>query len=195
MTRLRLAAAAVAGAAVLVPAAPALAGNGAVHPDSVTWHDAIMSFAAFVPCNHDLGGVWVTATVNGQQHSTANNNGFWVTSTQAGPFVATPIELVLDDNGQPVLDSNRDPVPVLDNAGNPIPRAGETFTGREQNWFGASINPNESVVTGTDNVQGTGSNGTTFDAHENQHIVTLGGGDPFDPTTPLKLMFDHATCH
>jgi len=183
-----------AACTVLLPATPALAGGSTTHPDDVNYHNAVMTFFDTVPCNDQLGGYEITATVNGTVHSTANNNGFWITGTDTGTFVATPVEVETDGDGNLIRDDNGNLIPILDGSGNPIPREGETFSGRLQDWFGGSINRNESVLTSTDNIRGVGSEGTTFDAHENDHVVTDGPGDPFDPSTPIKLAFDHATC-
>lgn len=180
---------------LLLPAAPALAGTTTTHPDSVTFHNLVISFADLVPCRDQLGGYLIAATLNSQIHSTANANGFWITGTDTGPFSAVPIQVAVDSTGNPVRDPDSDNlIPILDASGNPVARAGETFTGHFTDWFGASINPNESVITDVFNVRGTGSTGTTFAAHDNSHLVTAGAGDPFDPSTPLKLSFDHATC-
>jgi hypothetical protein len=109
-----------------------------------------------------------------------------------------PVEVQTDADGNLVRDPDSgNLIPVLDADGNPVLRAGETFTGHFTDWFGASINRNVSTTTDAFNVRGIGSAGTTFQAHDNSHIVTDGPGDPFDPfdpATPLKLAFDHATC-
>jgi hypothetical protein len=196
MRSARLFVAAIASAsAVLLPAAPALASAGTTHPDKATFHNAVDMFADTVPCHDELGGYLITLTYNGQIHSTANDNGFWITGTETGTVAASPIEVETDSQGNLIRDPDSgNLIPILDGSGNPIPRAGETFTGRFTDWFGASINRNESVATDAFNVRGLGSAGTTFAAHDNSHIVTDGAGDPFDPSTPLKLAFEHATC-
>lgn len=186
---------AISGATLLVLAQPAWSSAGTTHPDSVTFHDAVDVFASSVPCNDQLGGYLVTTTYNGQTHSTANDNGFWITGTETGTFTAVPVVVQLDAAGNPVVDPDTgNLVPVLDTNGNPVTRAGETFTGRFVDWFGASINRNVSTVTDTSAIQGVGSAGTTFHAHDNSHVVTDGPGDPFDPSTPLRVAFDHANC-
>jgi hypothetical protein len=194
MQRLVLAAA-VAGCALLLPAGPALAGAGTSHPDAATFHNAVETFADTVPCHDDLGGYLITTTYNGQLHSTANDNGFWITGTETGTFAASPIQVETDSQGNLVRDPDSgNLIPIVDASGNPIPRDGESFSGKFTDWFGASINRNESVLTETFNIHGVGSAGTSFAAHDNGHVVTDGAGDPFDPNTPLKLAFDHSTC-
>lgn len=188
-------AAGVAACALLLPALPAMAGGSTTHPESSTFHNEVDRFADTAPCNDQLGGYWITLTYNGQIHSTANDNGFWITGTETGTFVAVPIVVEVDQQGNLVRDPNSgNLIPVLDGSGNPVPRTGETFTGKFTDWFGGSINRNESVLTNTSNIHGLGSAGTTFAAHDNSHTVTDGPGDPFDPATPVKLAFDHATC-
>jgi hypothetical protein len=183
------------GAGLLLAALPAWASAGTTHPDAATFHGAVEQFADSVPCHDELGGYLITTTANGQIHSTANANGFWITGTETGTFVAVPIKVETDAQGNPLRDPDTgNLIPVLDGAGNPVSRAGETFSGRFTDWFGGSINRNVSVITDAFNVRGTGSAGTTFSAHDNSHLVTDGPGDPFDPATPLRLAFDHSTC-
>jgi len=172
-------------------------GAGTVH-DGANEHQAVDTFADTVPCNEDLGFYAITTTYNEQFHATENKNGFWVTSTQTGTFTAYASELATDVDGNPVENDDGDFVPAIDPAtGEPVLRGGgdlETFSGKFVVWFGASINPNESVETFAFNIHGVGDQGTTFDGHENAHVVTDGPGDPEDPTTPLKLAFDKLRC-
>ena len=60
-------------------------------------------------------------------------------------------------------------------------------------WFGGSVNPNNSVFTSTFNVSGVGSNGTTFRSHDNAHFG-FGPGEPFDPGTLVRVAFDKLNC-
>ena len=190
-----IATAAMCVAGLLLSVQPASASAGTVHPDAATFHGEVETFADVVPCHDELGGYLITTTYNGQIHSTANANGFWVTGTETGVFSAVPIQVETDADGNFVRDPDSgNLIPILDADGNPVARSGETFTGRFTDWFGASINRNVSTVTDAFNVRGVGSAGTTFQAHDNSHLVTDGPGDPFDPATPLKLAFEHSSC-
>lgn len=163
-------------------------GAGTTHEAEIN-HQTTDVFFDVVPCHDDLGGYQVTFTYNGQYHLTENNRGSWETGTQTGTFSAVPIQFTIgqDEDGNPIV------VPDLDANGNPIPRAGESFTGHVTSWFGGSVNPYGSVFTDTFNINGAGSGGTTFRSHQNDHIV-FGPGEPFDPDTLVKLSFEKASC-
>ena len=182
---------AACGALVLGSAGAAGAsggGAGTTHERDIE-HQATEVFFDVVPCHAELGGYQITTTYNAQFHDTENKNGDWETGTQTGTFSAVPIQFTIgqDEDGNPIV------VPVLDANGNPIPRAGESFTGHFTTWFGGSINPNGSVFTDTFNVSGVGSGGTTFRSHANDHVV-FGPGEPFDPDTLVKLTFEKVNC-
>jgi len=173
-------------------------GAGTVH-EAENERQAVDTFADSLPCQDDLGYYAITTTYNEQFHDTENANGFWITSTQTGTFTAHATEIVTDGNGDPVLNDEGDFIPVTDpNTGEPVLRGGgdlETFSGKFVVWFGASVNPNESVETFAFTIHGVGDQGSTIDGHENAHVVTDGAGDPEDPTTPLKLAFDKIRCN
>jgi hypothetical protein len=170
-------------------AAGAAGGAGTTHDSSIE-HNATDTFFDVVPCHPEMGGYQITITYNAQFHDTQNKNGDWATGTQTGTFSAVPIEFTI---GPPTEEGNPTVVPVLGDDGNPIPRAGESFTGHFTQWFGGSVNPNNSVFTDTFTVHGSGSGGTTFRAHFNDHIV-FGPGEPFNPDTLVKVSFNKANC-
>ena len=126
------------------------------------------TFTDVVPCHPELGDYEITTTYNGQEHSTFTDSSGHFTFTETGTFSALP------------------------SAGNPNT---ETFTGKFTVWGGGTFNTRQSEESFTFNVQGTGSQGTTFGAHDNAHVVTDGPGDPEDPATPVKVAFDKSTCH
>ena len=161
---------------------------GTTHFRQIT-HDGTSVIFDVVPCHPELGGYQITLTANSQFHDTENRNGDWVTGTDTGTFRAVPVEFTVgtDPDGNPII------VPVLDAGGNPIPRAGESFTGKFTDWFGGSVNRQSSEFTDTFNVRGVGSEGTTFSAHAADHIV-FGPGEPFDPDTLVKVAFSKTNC-
>src|SRR5437870_4732742 len=123
----RALAAVAAGAAMFLGSSgvASAAGAGTTHERDIA-HKATMVFFDFVPCHPELGGYQITAILNSQFHDTENVNGDWVTGTDTGPFSAVPIEFTVghDSDGNPIV------IPDLDANGNPIQRAGETFTGK-----------------------------------------------------------------
>jgi len=126
------------------------------------------TFTDVVPCHDELGLYDITTTYNEQEHATLTATSGHFTFTETGTFSAVP------HTGSTHT---------------------ETFTGKFTTWGGGSFNSKRSIETFTFNVGGTGSQGTNFRAHENAHVVTDGPGDPEDPATPVKVAFDHLTCH
>ena len=49
------------------------------------------------------------------------------------------------------------------------------------------------MFTFTSTVRGVGSEGTAFSEHDVNHI-TAGPGDPEDPSTLVRVAFDHDNC-
>jgi len=180
---------------VLVLASPGIAGAtgggggaGTTHERDIE-HNVTETIFDVVPCHPELGGYQITITYNAQFHDTQNKNGDWVTGTSTGTFSAVAIQFTIgqDQDGNPIV------VPVLDGNDATIPRPGESYTGHFTQWFGGSINRNNSVFSDTFNVGGVGSEGTTFRAHFNDHIV-FGPGEPFNPDTLVKVAFNKANC-
>jgi hypothetical protein len=189
--RVSRALAGLATCGVLVLASPGMAGAagaGTTHERDIE-HNATDVIYDVVPCHPELGGYQITITYNAQFHDTQNKNGDWVTGTATGTFSAVAIQFTIgeDQDGNPIV------VPVLDGNDATIPRAGESYTGHFTQWFGGSINRNNSVFSDTFNVGGVGSEGTTFRAHFSDHIV-FGPGEPFNPDTLVKVAFNKSNC-
>jgi len=157
-------------------------------PTTTTEHQGTDTFADLRPCDDSGQYYAITLTYNSVEHE--NNigpNAAQFTFTQTGTFSAVPTEVLRDANGDPILNEDGEATPV----GDPLP--GETFTGKFTAWGGGHFNDHGSEFTFTFNVRGTGSEGTTFSEHDVSHM-TAGPGDPEDPNTVIRVIFDHDHC-
>lgn len=179
------------GSGIAVMSVVLLGGGGAVWaapaPETVIEHGATETFADVVPCNDQLGYYAITTTYNSVEHFAGTDTSGHFTFTETGTFTASPTNVLLDANGDPVLNEDGEATPTT-------PRAGETFSGKFTVWGGGSSNSNVSTTTFTFMVRGTGSEGTTFGAHNVAHVTTDGPGDPFDPNTATRVAFDKSHC-
>ena len=105
--------------------------------------ETFVDFVPATPCAEDGPLYTITTTTNMVEHTTTFDDGrVHATFTQTGTFVAVPLE-------DPSLPS---------------------YTGRVTIWGG--FNANGSTVNGTFtfNLRGTGSDGSTLDAHQVDHF-------------------------
>lgn len=132
------------------PCTPTANGNGTA-TCTVTFKDA----QEIIPPGADTGGVnpctgvlgTVALTYNGVFHVAVNRNGDWVTGTQTGTFVFTPV-----DTTQP------------------------SYAGHFTTWFGGSDNRQNAVEHSTFTVHGVGSDGSTLTFHDTMHVSVSASG-------------------
>ena len=138
----RLFVALIAAAGLLVTAIPALAGP----PTTVITHEKglIETFVDVVPSCEGGGPLYtVTTTSNLVEHETVFDDGrVHATFTQTGTFVAVPL-------GNSSLPS---------------------YTGKFTVWGNFNQNGTTANGTFTFNIRGTGSDGSTFSTHQNEHF-------------------------
>ncbi len=121
-----------------------------------TYHNATDSFGQYISCINSPATVYIT--YNGVLHFTVNKAGdFWGTGTQTGTVVAVP------------LDSS-------------LP----TYTGHFTTWFGENDNLQNGTQTSTFSVHATGSDGSSLDFHEVEHISSSASG--------ATISFDKLSC-
>ncbi len=134
-------------------------GAGAVNYTQ-TFHNATDSFPAANPCTGDPA--MITMTYNGVFHVTELTSGrgagtLWATGTQAGDIVITPSDPSLP-----------------------------TYTGHFAAWFGDNNNLQNGVETSTISIHATGSDGSTLDYHDVEHLSVSATG--------VTVSFDKPVC-
>jgi hypothetical protein len=73
------------------------------------------------------------------------------------------------------------------------PVTGVTFTGQGADWFGFSLNQNNTEMGGTFNLTGVGSDGSHVTIHMVMHITVASFGPP--PVITSNVNIASATCH
>ena len=147
--------------AVLVPAAVASANGAGAVTETFTWKNVTETFTDTIPCN-GIGPAHITTISNGVAHFTTLTSGkgagtFWGTFTETGSFTIVP-----------------------DNASLP------TYTGHFAVWDGERHNLNNDTAGFNLNIRGTGSDGSTLNAHLNGKLTITATG--------VTKSFDHLVC-
>jgi hypothetical protein len=142
----------LAGAVVLLAAAPGMAASGGPNgtvTETVHEHNVVLfSEASPNPCTGEPGTLTATAT-NGVFHATffENSDEFWVTGTYEGTATFTP------ENPE-----------------------GVSASGHFAAWFGAAGNNKNEVETNTNTFSLKGSDGSHLVVHGTVHVSTNGSG-------------------
>jgi hypothetical protein len=146
----------VAVVVLLLSASSALAGGKGAQTDTQTEQNVTETFVDVIPCPGDPLYT-ITLTYNSVIHMTEGQNGFHVTFTQTGQFVAEP----LDDSSLP------------------------TYTGHVTIWGGFNGNRQNAASTFTFNLSGKGSDGSKLTFHLVEHFnVTATGVEHFFSKDP-----------
>ncbi len=166
MNRIRRASFATAVAAVLGIVSALGAGAASPGTASVTQHgDFTVSMPVINPCTGSL--ILLTLNTESVFHMTyftaPGANEFWFTGTDVDTASTSP-----------------------------DPANGVTYSGHGADWFGGSLNQNNTVMGSTFNLQLTGTDGSRISAHFLMHITVASFGPP--PVVTSSINVARVTC-